>query len=166
MSTSTSARRPTGRHRSRVSLRRAVTPSVYGLSVPTLVVASIALIGVVGASAATLGGLKTSDLGAGNAAVNIHTSGISVQWAAALSGTNWVLNGITLTTPGADRFAAGEKVSVSIAGTSGTRICEIITTNATSTATLTIPRAAINTACGATGIDYATIDKVSVVAVR
>lgn len=139
---------------------------MYGLSVPTLVVASIALIGVVGASAATLGGLKTSDLGAGNAAVNIHTSGISVQWAAALSGTNWVLNGITLTTPGADRFAAGEKVSVSIAGTSGTRICEIITTNATSTATLTIPRAAINTACGATGIDYATIDKVSVVAVR
>jgi hypothetical protein len=166
MSTSTSARRPTGRHRSRVSLRRAVTPSVYGLSVPTLVVASIALIGVVGASAATLGGLKTSDLGAGNAAVSIHTSGISVQWASTLSGTSWVLNGITLTTPGADRFAAGEKVSVSIAGTSGTRICEIITTNAATTATLAIARATINSACGTTGIDYATIDRVSVVAVR
>ena len=143
-----------------------MTPSVYGVSVPTLVVASIALVGVVGASAATLGGLKTSDLGAGSGSVAIHSTGVSAQWTAALSGTSWVLNGITLATSGTDRFAAGEKVSVSIAAASGAKICEITTTNATSSATVTIARAAINTACGATGIDFTTIDKVSVVAVR
>jgi hypothetical protein len=162
----TFARRPTGRHRSRVSLRRAVTPSLYGLSVPTLVAASIALIGVVGASAATLGGLKTSDLGATDASVAIHTSGINATWSAVASGTSWVVNGITLTTNAGDTFAANEKLGVALVNSSGAKICDVNVTNATSTTSISIARAAINTACGATGIDFSTIDRLAVTAAR
>ncbi len=167
MTARTSARRPTGRHRSRVSLRRAVTPSVYGISVPTLAIASALLVGAVGASAATLGGLKTIDLGSSDASVAIHTSGINAVWTPAVSGTSWVVNGITLTTaaPG-DVFAANEKIGVALVGSSGAKICEVDLTNPTSTTTITIARAAINTACGTSGVDFTTIDKLAVTASR
>jgi hypothetical protein len=166
MTARTSARRPTGRHRSRVSLRRAVTPSVVGVSVPTLAIASVILIGVVGASAATLGGLKTSDLGASDAAVAIHASGINATWTPLASGTSWVVNGITLTTNSGDTFAASEKLAVALVNSSGAKICEIDLTNATSTSTVSIARAAINTACGTTGVDFTTIDRIAVTASR
>ncbi len=161
-----SASRPTGRHRSRVSLRRAVTPSVVGLSLPVLVIASVGVIGLVGASAATLGGLRTTDLGASDATVAIHTTGIDVGWTPLVSGTSWVLNGITLTTSGADQFAAQESLGVALINTSGAKICEIDLINPTATTTVSIARAAINTACGSAGIDFATIDRVAVSAAR
>jgi hypothetical protein len=166
MTARTSARRPIGRHRSRVSLRRAVTPSVVGVSVPTLAIASVILIGAVGASAATLGGLKTTDLGASDATVAIHTSGINATWTPLASGTSWVVNGITLTTNSGDTFAASEKLGIALVNSSGAKICEIDLTNATSTSTISIARATINTACGATGVDFTTIDRIAVTASR
>ena len=167
MTARTSARRPTGRHRSRVSLRRAVTPSVYGLSVPTLAIASAILVGVVGASAATLGGIKTVDFGSGDASVAIHTNGITATWTPAVSGTSWVVNGITLatTSPG-DTFAAGEKLGVALINSSGAKICEIDLTNATATTYISITRTAINTACGSSSVDFSTIDRLAVTATR
>ncbi len=166
MTASTSARRPTGRHRSRVSLRRAVTPSVFGLSIPTLAIASALLVGVVGASAATLGGLKTSDLGDSEATVAIHTSGINANWSAVASGTTWLVNGITLTTNSGDTFAAGEKIGVALVTSTGSKICEVDLTNATSTSTISIARATINASCAPAGVDFSTIDRIAVTATR
>ena len=166
MTARTSARRPTGRHRSRVSLRRAVTPSVYGISVPTLAIASALLVGAVGASAATLGGLKTADLGASDASVAIHSSGINVTWSPLVSGTTWVVNGITLTTNTGDTFAANEKLGVTLINSSGAKICEVDLTNSASTSSIAIARATINTACGTTGIDFSSVDRIAVTASR
>jgi hypothetical protein len=161
-----SSRRPAGRHRSRVSLRRAVTPSAYAFGVPTLVGVLVVALGTVAASAASLGGLRTSDLGAADGASAIHSDGINVQWTPAVSGATWVLDGITLTTPGTDTFAAGEKLNLGLINASGTEICGIALTSATSTASISVARAAINTACGTTGIDFSTIDRIAVAASR
>ena len=166
MATGRSARWPTGRHRSRVSLRRAVTPSLYGLSVPVLVAASVALLGVVGASAATLGGLKTGDLGSSNAGVAIHGTGITATWTPALVATTWVVSGITLKTAATDTFSAGEKVSVTLVSSTGAQLCEIAATAPTASTSLAITRANINSGCGSSGIDFASIDRVAVATVR
>ena len=161
-----SARRPTGRHRSRVSLRRAVTPSVYAIGVPTLVAILVVTIGAVAASAASLGGLKTSDVGAADASTAIHTAGVTVLWTPLASGTSWVLNGMTLGTTGTDTFSAQENVKVSLINSSGAKICELSLVNATAGTSISIARTAINTACGTTGIDFATIDRIAVVTSR
>jgi hypothetical protein len=76
------------------------------------------------------------------------------------------LNGITLGTTGTDTFAAGENVKVSLINSSGAKICEIALVNAAAGTSISIARTAINTACGTTGIDFATTDRVAVVTSR
>jgi hypothetical protein len=143
-----------------------VTPSAYTVGIPTLVALLVVTLGAVAASAATFGGLKTVDLGASNASSAIHTAGLTVAWTPLASGTTWVLNGITLGTIGSDTFAAQENLKVTLINSSGAKICEISLVNATSAASIGIARTAINTACGITGIDFATIDRLAVAASR
>jgi hypothetical protein len=139
---------------------RAVTPTTI-LST-TIAVAAILCAGVVTASAATLGGLKTNDLGAATGTVAAHTAGINVRWRAVRTGTTWVVNQIRLTTTGTDTFANGEKIRVTLIATSGASICEIAVTQAGASATQTIARTTIDTACGASGVNYALIARVAV----
>jgi hypothetical protein len=139
---------------------------VYAIGVPTLIAYLVLAIGGVAASAASLGGLKTVDVGAADASTAIHTAGVTVQWTPLASGISWVLNGITLGTTGTDTFAAGENVKVSLINSSGAKICEIALVNAAAGTSISIARTAINTACGTTGIDFATTDRVAVVTSR
>ncbi len=122
--------------------------------------------GAVGASASTLGGVRTADVGAANGAVGIHSSGVTAGWTAAYSGVSWMLNGVTLSTPGTDRFAAGEQVRLTLIDTSGVKLCELTATSAAQSATLAIARPAIDTACGPGGIAYGRIDRIAITAVR
>jgi hypothetical protein len=110
--------------------------------------------------------MKTTDVGAANGTVAIHGSGVTASWTAAYSGSSWMLNGVTLSTPGADRFAAGEQVRLALIDTSGAKLCEIMATSAGQSATVTVARAGIDTACGSGGIAYSRIDRVAITAVR
>ncbi len=111
MSIRNPAPRPTGRHRSRLSART-VTPSLPRLSIPLLVAICFAGVGAVGASAASLGGLTTADLGAADATVAAHPTGVNAQWLPVRSGTNWILNGITLSTAAGEPFTNGERLKL------------------------------------------------------
>jgi len=124
----------------------------------------IATMGAVGASAATVGGLRTPDLGAANTTLLSHSSGLSVSWGARWSGTAIVLDSITFTAATGQSFVAGEVVESAIVRSAGTVICTVSATAASTATTLTVPRATIYSSCGATGISYSTIDRVSVVA--
>ncbi|MES2170511.1 MAG: hypothetical protein V4479_07285 [Actinomycetota bacterium] len=154
---------PRGRHRSRARERRAVTPRVLALGILVVVAGTC---GVVTASAATLGGIKTTDVGAANGAVAIHTSGITATWTAAFSAGSWMLNGVLLATPGADRFAAGEQVRLALIDSTGVKICELTATSASQSATIAIARAAIDSACGSGGVAFSRIDRAAITAVR
>ena len=123
--------------------------------------------GVVGASAATLGGVRTADVGAATGSVAIHTAGITATWTAKLSSTaGFTVNNLTLTAPGTDRFEVGEQVRISLVGTSGASLCEITLTATTQSATLAVGRAGLASACGTNALYYSTIDRVAITAVR
>jgi hypothetical protein len=125
--------------------------------------AAVAAFGVVGASAATLGGLKTNDLGAADGTVASHLGGISVDITPVWDTAGWTVNGLTLVTPGADEFQPAEVVRVSLVAVNGTPLCELSATSPGLQASLAISRASIDTACGGP-VAMGSIARVAVVA--
>lgn len=123
---------------------------------------SVAIFGVVGASAATLGGLQTSDLGAAVGTVAGHTSGLTVTWGARWSGTATVLDSVTITTAVSQPFVVGERVEAVVIGPTGTGLCAVATTVAAAGTTVAFSRANIETACGLTPFSYSAIDRIAV----
>ena len=121
----------------------------------------IALLGAVGASAATLGGLRTDDLGAADGATLSHSSGLSMAWGARWSGAALVLDTITVTTATGQGFSTGELLEATVLRSAGTTICTIDYTVPSAATTLTVPRTTIDAACGTGGVAYSTIDRVA-----
>jgi hypothetical protein len=123
---------------------------------------SVAIFGVVGASAATLGGLQTNDLGAAVGTVAGHTSGLTVTWGARWSGSATVLDSLTITSAAAEPFVVGERVEAVVINSAGTGLCAVAATVATAGPTVAFSRTAIETACGVTPFAYSAIDRVAV----
>lgn len=123
---------------------------------------SIALFGVVGASAATLGGLQTDDFGAATGNVAGHGSGLTVTWGARWSGTQTVLDSLTITSAVGEPFVVGERVEAVVINVAGTGLCAVATTIASAGTTVVLNRSSIETACGLTPFSYSAIDRVAV----
>jgi hypothetical protein len=132
--------------------------------VATIVLAAVALLGVVGASASTLGGLLTNDLGSSTGTVAAHASGITVTWGSRWSGSAVVLDSVSLSTTAGQPFVVGEQVKTSIVGASGAELCAVSTTIAAQSTTLSLARTSIEAACGTTPFAFSSIDRIAVVA--
>ncbi|MCU1414516.1 MAG: hypothetical protein JWN80_1856 [Microbacteriaceae bacterium] len=155
-----------GRHRSRV-LTRAVRTRVLALGILIAATCTVGVVSVVGASAATLGGVKTADVAAATGTVAIHSSGITATWTAkASSAAGFTVNNVTFTAPGADRFEVGEQLRISLIGATGASLCEITETITSQISSETIGRAGLASACGTNALLYSSIDRVAITAVR
>lgn len=159
MRTRAVAPRPSGRHRSCIPART-VAPPLVRLSLPIVAAVTIAALGSVGASAASLGGLTTSDLGASSGTVAAHPSGLTAQWMPARSGSDWLLDGIVL--GAVEPFTDGERLKLSILDASGAALCEVSVVHSGTSAISTILRSDIDADCGPAGISFSAIDRVAV----
>jgi hypothetical protein len=126
-------------------------------------IASVGVLGIVGASAATLGGLRTNDLGATAGTVASHTLGISITWGSRWSGSALVLDSVTVTTAPSQPFVVGETIKGAIVNTAGTTLCTVTSTIATAGTSQTLTRTGIETACGLTPFAFSSIDRVALV---
>ena len=100
------------------------------------VVAGIAVFAAVSASAATLGGLKTDDLGANsNAVAGQLTGGVNVSFTTAYDSTlgGYKVTGVTLTANGSETFPTTGAVSLTLKGASGASLGTITGTGGTLT---------------------------------
>ncbi|MES2170514.1 MAG: hypothetical protein V4479_07300 [Actinomycetota bacterium] len=126
------------------------------------VVASVAVFAGVSASAATLGTITTTDVGAGSQTIKGPYSAVTVSYTTAYeplanSGAGaYIVTGVTVT-PGST-FAAGALVSATLKGSTGTALA---TVSGTSTATASITMAVSQS--GSLGIPVADVLGVSVV---
>jgi hypothetical protein len=100
------------------------------------VVAGIAVFAAVSASAATLGGIKTDDLGANsNAVAGQLTQGVNVSFTTAYDATlgGYKVTGVTLGTNGSETIPATAAVSLTLKGASGVLLGTLTGTGSTLT---------------------------------
>jgi hypothetical protein len=106
------------------------------------IVAGIAVFAAVSASAATLGGLTTGDVGANsNTVAGQLTQGVNVSFTTAYDSTlgGYKVTGVTLTANGTEKFPANGAIALTLKNTSGTSLTELTLTPTTAAATETIP---------------------------
>lgn len=105
--------------------------------------AVIALGSVVVSSATGLGGLRTQDLG--GAAASVHVlDGVSLSWKLTWQNGGWRVGELGITADPARGFRAEDEVSVTLAGA---QTCEITTSVAAATASITLDAARLTDAC-------------------
>lgn len=144
----------------------AIAPTAHAARPTTLRNALLAFVGfvvaaAVGASAASLGGFASSTLGAGGAAGYSHPAGVSVRWTPTLSGGQWIVSAIEVTTRGGERFALGERVHLALLRANGSAACEISRTVTTIGSTqLVVPSAEVVAACGS--LPFSALDRVAI----
>jgi hypothetical protein len=100
------------------------------------IVAGLAVFAAVSASAATLGGLKTDDVGANsNAVAGQLTGGVNVSFTTAYDATlgGYKITGVTLAANGAETFPTTGAVSLTLKGAAGANLATITGTGATLT---------------------------------
>jgi hypothetical protein len=100
------------------------------------IVAGFAVFAAVSASAATLGGLKTDDVGANsNAVAGQLTGGVNVSFTTAYDATlgGYKITGVTLAANGTETFPTTGAVSLTLKGASGANLATITGTGATLT---------------------------------
>jgi len=106
------------------------------------IVAGVAVFAAVSASAATLGGLTTNDVGANSNTVKAQvTNGVTVSWATAYNSTiqGYALTSVTLT-PVSGTIPATAATRLTLTNAAGTVLGELTGTGTTlSAAGLTIP---------------------------
>jgi hypothetical protein len=147
-------------------------PAERGVTRPSLAialgaVALLAALSVVGAAAASASGVQDSDLGAATGAVSAHDSGLTITWIPAFTGGKWLLDGITVAAASADPFTTGERVRVSLIGTNGAALCEVVAVQSSgSSSVLSIGRSTIDAACGSAGLTFGSISRAALVATR
>ncbi|MEJ1231173.1 MAG: hypothetical protein WDM88_11860 [Galbitalea sp.] len=101
-----------------------------------IIAAGIAVFAAVSASAATLGGVKTDDLGANsNAVAGQLTGGVNVSFTTTYDATlgGYKITGVTLTANGAETFPTTGAVSLTLKGTGGVALATITGTGGTLT---------------------------------
>ncbi|HEY2644964.1 MAG TPA: hypothetical protein VGI56_14510 [Galbitalea sp.] len=107
------------------------------------IVAGLAVFAAVSASAATLGGLTTNDLGANSAAVAGQlTGGVTVTFTTAYDATlgGYKITGVNLAgTTATEKFPVGANIALTVKGTSNASLVELTATQgaASNTASLT-----------------------------
>lgn len=156
--------RARGRHRQCPTPRRVVAPLIARALVPAACVAALALTGVVTASAAGLGGVSASQVGAAEGAVRSHTAGVTVTWQSALVAGAWVVDGITLVTQPTEPFLAGEWLRLAVIGSSGAQLCQIEVEVMVTSASVAIDRTTVDAACGVT--PFTSVNRIAVSATR
>jgi hypothetical protein len=100
------------------------------------VVAGIAVFAAVSASAATLGGLATNDLGANSNTVKSQiANGVNVAWTTAFDSTlgGYKITGVTLSANGAETIPATGAVRLTLKDSTGASLAELTGTGATLT---------------------------------
>lgn len=126
-----------------------------------LALLGFAAAGAVGASAASLGGLATSTLGAGGASGFSHPAGVDVRWAPVFSGGLWRVSAIEVITRGSEQFAVGERVRLALLRADGVALCEFTrTVTAVGSTQLAIPSAEVAAACGQ--VAFSTLDRIAI----
>lgn len=91
-----------------------------------------------------------------------HPSGLTAEWAPIRSGSDWLLDGITLQATPGEPFTDGERLKVSVVDASGAAMCEVSVIHSGVSSTTTITRSAIDSGCGAAGIAFSVIDRIAV----
>lgn len=130
---------------SRITGRRRLAAALAGLAV-------IAVAGHVVASAASLGGLATDNLGAGSAVTQRITS-VTLDWTPAWADAAWRIDTVELSpeTDGSPTtFLTGDEVKIALPLTGGS-VCEVLTTvSGGEPASLTIASDEFGAQCGTT----------------
>ncbi len=106
------------------------------------VVAGIAVFAAVSASAATLGGVATSDVGANsNAVAGQLTGGVNVSFGTVYDSTlgAYKINNVVLTTNGTEKFVTGENIALELKGAAGGLTELTLTTSGAAASTETLP---------------------------
>lgn len=94
------------------------------------IVAGVAVFAAVSASAATLGGLRTNDLGANSNVVAAHVTGgvvVSFTPSYSLAAGYYVVSSVTLTpiVTATDKFGSGATVTLTLKGASNSSLTEL-----------------------------------------
>ena len=121
--------------------------------------------GAVTAAAASLGGLRTSNLSASSATVATHSAGIAVRWSPVFDKTGWVLDSITLSTVAGDTFTPSESVRVAVVDSSGAAVCEPVAIVGSASSSVTLDRATLDKYCGG-AVSLARVASVALVVAR
>ncbi len=154
------ALRAGGRRPRRIRVRRAAASTTLRILISVL--AGVLSTGAaVSASAATLGGLQTADLGAAHGGVQAHPDGVIVNWSPAFEGVAPVVGGVTVSAVAPDSFVAGEQLRVAFVAASGAAACEVAATVATAAPSLQLSRAEIESACGGS-MPFSALDRIAV----
>lgn len=98
------------------------------------ILAGVAIFGAVSASAATLGGLTTNDVGANSNSVKSPVSnGVSVSWLTAYDATlgGYKVSGVELSANGAEVIPASSVVKLTLTDETGASLGEITGTGTT-----------------------------------
>lgn len=98
------------------------------------IVAGVAVFAAVSASAATLGGAQTADLGANSNTVKAQVqNGVNVAWTTAYDATlgSYKVTGATLTANGAETIPATASVRLTLKDSTGASLAELTGTGAT-----------------------------------
>ncbi len=104
------------------------------------VIAGVAVFAAVSASAATLGGLETNDLGANSNTVKAQiTAGVKVSWTTAYDATlgGYKVTGATLAPVSTGTIPTTASVAITLKGASGVALGELTSSNGGSTWTVT-----------------------------
>ncbi len=127
------------------------------LAAAILVIAAAAG-GVVSASAATLGGVTTSDLGALDARLST-IPGVTVHWTPAAQGADWIIGGATVAANGGAGFLPGDVLRLTLDFGASPAPCEAVQTVATAASSVTLAASAFD------GCRTRVLDKIEHVAV-
>jgi hypothetical protein len=123
----------------------------------------IALTGLSPASAAKLGGLQVTKMGATTGSLyRSHVNGISLTLSSAWSGSGEVLDSVGLMDRGTTKFRAGDVVRLALIDADGFTFCVVQGTVSSASPSWTIYSATIATSCPGSSIPMVQIAHIAV----